>query len=69
MAPVRVVHRWSIGRAMMVCPECGSDSVRRSMRHGFLEWFLKRLFLLPYRCRACGPRFFRSSLLHQVAVH
>ena len=69
MAPSWVVHRWSIGSAMMVCPECNSDSIRRSMRHGFLEWFLKRLALLPYRCMACGERFFRISLIHRRASH
>ncbi len=46
------------------CPDCGGNSVRRSMRKGFVErvWF--RLALVwPYRCDDCDSRFwgFRRS--------
>jgi DNA-directed RNA polymerase subunit RPC12/RpoP len=42
-----------------LCPHCGSHLVRRSFREGFVEKFFYRLIALrPYRCRACGTRFF-----------
>jgi hypothetical protein len=42
------------------CPKCGSHSVHRSHRRGFLEPYLLRfLHLSPYRCDACYQRFYR----------
>lgn len=41
------------------CPGCGSESVRRSYRVGFVEKFIYRLIAMrPYRCTICGARFF-----------
>ena len=41
------------------CPNCGSESVRRSARIGFLEKVVYRLLALrPYRCAVCETRFF-----------
>jgi ribosomal protein L37AE/L43A len=41
------------------CPSCGSESVRRSYRVGFVEKVFYRLVgLRPYRCTACETRFF-----------
>jgi len=42
-----------------VCLKCGSSDIRRSKRHGLLEWVLKRFFLVPWRCMSCYSRFFR----------
>jgi len=44
--------------AEILCPRCGSSDVRRSVRRNFWERLLS-LVLLPYRCEACGERFFR----------
>jgi hypothetical protein len=41
------------------CSSCGSESVRRSYRVGFVEKVFYRLVgLRPYRCTICGARFF-----------
>ena len=37
------------------CPKCGCAEVRRSVRRDW-EWLL--LGILPYRCPACGRRFY-----------
>ena len=44
---------------LLVCLKCGSSDIRRSKRHGVLEWILKRFFILPWRCMSCHNRFFR----------
>jgi DNA-directed RNA polymerase subunit RPC12/RpoP len=44
------------------CPYCGWLQVRRTWRKGLREWFLKRLFVLPYRCMACQNRFLRFGV-------
>jgi len=50
---------------LLVCPNCGSDKVRRSVRKGAEDWLLHHLFFKnPYRCGACDERFFRSRLVH-----
>jgi hypothetical protein len=43
----------------LVCLKCGSSNIRRSKRHGALEWILKRFFIVPWRCMFCDSRFFR----------
>src|SRR5262245_3787924 len=43
----------------LVCLKCGSSDIRRSKRHGALEWILKRFFIVPWRCMVCDSRFFR----------
>jgi hypothetical protein len=43
----------------LVCLKCGSSDIRRSKRHGPLEWILKRFFIVPWRCMFCYNRFFR----------
>ena len=41
------------------CPNCGSESVRRSLRSGLIENVFYRLIgLRPYRCTVCETRFF-----------
>jgi hypothetical protein len=42
----------------LVCRQCGSCDIRRSKRHGVLEWILKRFFIVPWRCVICQARFF-----------
>jgi DNA-directed RNA polymerase subunit RPC12/RpoP len=43
------------------CPNCGWTDVRRSMSHGFLDQLIRMIGLVPYRCRSCGERFYRTQ--------
>ena len=43
------------------CPNCGWTDVRRSMLHGWLDYLVRLVGLVPYRCRSCGMRFYRSG--------
>jgi PAS domain S-box-containing protein len=45
----------------MVCLKCGCSDIRRSKRHGVIEWILKRFFIVPWRCVGCQRRFFFHS--------
>jgi hypothetical protein len=50
---------------LLICPNCGSDKVRRSIRRGAEDWIFHHLFFKnPYHCGACDERFFRSRLEH-----
>jgi hypothetical protein len=41
------------------CTWCGSPNIKRSTRKGFLEKrLLKFMLIKPFRCRACGRRFY-----------
>ncbi len=42
------------------CPNCGWTDVRRSMPHGLLDYFIRIAGLVPYRCRTCAGRFYRT---------
>jgi rubredoxin len=43
------------------CPECGTRKIRRSHRRNFLEQLAGKWFSRdPYRCDACGWRFFAA---------
>src|SRR5579864_1715383 len=42
-----------------ICPRCGSDDVRQSVRHNVVDRMMAFVRLAPYRCRACRNRFFR----------
>src|SRR5215471_19505376 len=44
---------------LLVCLKSGTSDIRRSKRHGPLEWVLKRFFIVPWRCMVCYNRFFR----------
>lgn len=42
-----------------ICPTCGCDNTRRSVRNGMIEKTLMRLFFVrPYRCLDCDKRFY-----------
>ena len=43
------------------CPECGWMDVRRSMPKGPLDFLVRMVGLVPYRCRSCGQRFYRPQ--------
>ena len=43
------------------CPNCGWTDVRRSMPRGFLDHLARMVGLVPYRCRSCGARFYRTQ--------
>jgi len=42
----------------MICPQCQSESCRRSRRQGFNDFAISILRMRPWRCRACDLRFF-----------
>ncbi len=44
------------------CPGCGWTDTRRSMTHAFLDRLFGLIGLVPYRCRTCGERFYRTRL-------
>ncbi len=49
------------------CPRCKSVNVRRSRRKGIIDWLLRALLVLPYRCEHCSTRFYRpKSLLKRL---
>ncbi len=49
----------------LICPNCGSDRIRRSIRKGAEDWIHHHLlFKNPYHCGACDERFFRSRFVH-----
>mgnify|MGYP002336264715 CR=1 FL=1 len=44
----------------MTCPECGSNHIHRSRRHGALERaVLPAVSVYPFRCSECHTRFLR----------
>jgi DNA-directed RNA polymerase subunit RPC12/RpoP len=43
------------------CPNCGWTDVRRSMPHSFFDRLARIVGLVPYRCRSCGERFYRTD--------
>ena len=55
------------------CPDCGSVSIHRSRRKGFVESFLYHaLFISPYRCDECDQRHLRVRLTkhtHRPSTH
>jgi transposase-like protein len=40
-----------------LCPYCGCEETHRSHRAGPIDYFLRWLSLLPYRCADCERRF------------
>ncbi len=50
----------------MTCPKCASAEIRPSKHAHWGDIFKRALGLEPFRCRACGHRFF-SSLVFEVA--
>jgi hypothetical protein len=43
-----------------VCPRCGVADIRPSAYRNPFERLLFYVFLVPYRCRICLHRFYRS---------
>jgi hypothetical protein len=41
------------------CPSCTSTDVRRAVRRGMFEEFLRLFSIAPFRCRACRHKFYR----------
>src|SRR2546429_5742646 len=39
------------------CPRCGGQSVRRSSRGGAFERLISIVYVYPFRCPRCTPRF------------
>lgn len=47
-----------------ICPRCGRNDVRQSVRRGVGDRIMACFGLVPYRCRACRNRFFRLPLVN-----
>lgn len=45
-----------------ICPRCGRNDVRQSIRRSVGDKIMGCFGLTPYRCRACRNRFFRFPL-------
>jgi hypothetical protein len=45
----------------MLCPKCGKDFVRRTVRNGVHESVLGALYVYPFRCQLCAHRFLRPE--------
>ena len=43
----------------ILCPKCGKDFVRRTLRKGAHEYLLSAVYVYPYRCQLCAHRFLR----------
>jgi len=43
-----------------MCPRCGKIKLYRSRRKNFLERLRSRFGRYPFRCHACGHRFFKK---------
>jgi uncharacterized Zn finger protein len=41
-----------------LCPNCGESKTHRSHRQGVVEQIVSVFRIYPYRCDACGHRFF-----------
>ncbi len=56
---------------MISCRACGSKDVRCSRNTGLLWGVLKKMALVPYRCRSCRACFLRSGskLAAQTSRH
>jgi hypothetical protein len=64
------MSRHTNNRHFLICPNCGSDRVRRSIRKGAEDWIRRHLlFKNPYRCGDCDERFFRSCRVHHDKKH
>lgn len=46
----------------ILCPTCGKDFVRRTLRQGAHEYLLSIVYVYPYRCQLCAHRFLRMEL-------
>ena len=45
----------------ILCPTCGKDFVRRTLRKGAHEYVLSAVYVYPYRCQLCAHRFLRAE--------
>ncbi len=45
----------------ILCPKCGKDFVRRTLRKGAHEYVLSVIYVYPYRCQLCAHRFLRME--------
>jgi hypothetical protein len=45
----------------ILCPKCGKDFVRRTLRRGAHEYLLSVVYVYPYRCQLCAKRFLRME--------
>lgn len=45
----------------ILCPTCGKDFVRRTLRKGVHEYVLSAVYVYPYRCQLCAHRFLRAE--------
>lgn len=45
----------------ILCPKCGKDFVRRTLRKGAPEHVLSAVYVYPFRCQLCAHRFLRME--------
>lgn len=45
----------------ILCPKCGKDFVRRTLRKGAHEHVLSVIYVYPFRCQLCAHRFLRME--------
>lgn len=45
----------------ILCPKCGKDFVRRTVRKGAHEYLLSAVYIYPYRCQLCAHRFLKPE--------
>jgi hypothetical protein len=50
----------------LICPKCGSSSLRRSRRVDVREMTRMMMGIYPFRCNACNDRFWVSVWLFSV---
>ncbi len=46
----------------ILCPKCGKDFVRRTLREEIHEYLLSLVYVYPFRCQLCAHRFLRLEL-------
>jgi hypothetical protein len=49
-----------MSEAALICPKCGSASIRRSNSPGFVADLFEMFGRWPFRCRLCRKRFYRA---------
>lgn len=55
----------------MICPNCHSETCRRSHRRGVYDLLLTGLAMRPWRCRSCQERFYAWTVpvAHALYAH
>src|SRR5580658_1959490 len=66
-AILQMIQRTQVGQLQepdpdsLFCPKCGSTDVRRSRGEGVVALFFAIFGRMPFRCRSCRVKFYRSA--------